>query len=143
MDKKLCKKCFMEKSVSNYYKSQTSKDKLMSHCKICHHQKTKKIKPSKTTDNSSPNMYRLYRTTKEDYALMYDMLKLIGYDISNGDIHQQFINKANDKFEFNLKYKKRGTNNMNAYLPDGSLNTDNKKNMRNIEAQNNKKNPTD
>lgn len=141
MDKKICKNCLIEKSISSFYKKTTTKDKLMSVCKICHKSKSKRIKPSKITDSNNSNHYKIHRTTKEDYLLMYDMLKLIGYDYNNGDIHQQFINKWNYVLDKNMKYKKRPLSSMNAYLPDGSLNMDNKKNLRNIEKQNDKKNP--
>ena len=115
----------------------------MSFCKICHQSKRKRIVPIKKIDSNNSNHYKIHRTTKEDYLLMYDMLKLIGYDYNNGDIHQQFISKWNYLLDMKMTYKKRPASSMNSYLPDGSINMENKKNLRNLEVQNSKKNPTD
>ena len=142
METKICKICFKKKTIENYYKTKSNKDGRMGVCKICRSDK-KKIDYQRNKDISIPtNLVRLHRVSKKHYQVMYDLLKLLKYDIKDGDIHQQFINKWNDE-DVNMKYKERPKNSQNAFLPDGSINPNDLKNANNRKYVASKKNPTD
>jgi hypothetical protein len=141
MDKKVCRQCQIEKSIKNFYKVPKSNDGYRASCKLCNNKITTKKPKTDLDDDTTDNFYKITRMTKDDYKLMYAMLKLMGYDINNGDIHQQFLDKWNKDRVRPMKYKKRRADSLNLYLPDGSLNVDNKKHMRNLEYSRNKKTP--
>ena len=143
METKTCKACFIEKPLTDYYKSKTCKDGRFGVCKVCRNAKKKVQYHREIEVVLDRNMFRLYRCTKKDYEGMYDLLKLIGYDFNDGDIHQQFIDKWSDETGRKIKYKERKPYNQNAYLPDGTLNPLDRKNANNRKYLDRKKNPTD
>lgn len=143
METKTCKACFIEKPLTDYYKSKTCKDGRFGVCKVCRNTKKKVIYDSQKLPEIDTKMFHLHRCTKKDYEGMYAMLKLLGYDSDNGDIHQQFIDKWSEETGRNIKYKERKPYNQNAYLPDGTINPLDKKNVNNRKYLDRKKNPTD
>jgi hypothetical protein len=143
METKTCKACHIEKPLTDYYKSKTCKDGRFGVCKVCRNNKKKVVYKREIEVELDRNLFRLYRCTKKDYEGMYAALKLLGYDIENGDIHQQFIDKWSKETGKNIKYKERLPYNQNAYLPDGTVNPLDRKNANNRKYLDRKKNPTD
>jgi hypothetical protein len=125
---KKCKACHKEKSLNDFVKNKYAKTSgYLNVCKLCRKLKLKidrTIKDSTSTIKTFP--YKL-KPTKEDYASMYELLKRVGYDVDSGDIHEQFINKWNDKLDEKMVKKERHKNSLNHYLPNGDKNPDAKK----------------
>ena len=119
---KICRACGLEKSVKSFPKANQSTG-YASRCKVC---KLKgnlipkvKIKTKKSiAEQRFEDIVRLDAPNAEDYKLMYDFLKSIGYDVTK-DVHKQFCKK------YKLVYKKRANQNLNSYLYDGSFNKEN------------------
>lgn len=127
---KLCRACDTIKSVSEFYKNNKTKDKLDYKCILC--SKMKRLIPVKPKEKverpktGEHNFYSLSGVNAGSYKSMYELLALLGYDISNKDksIHEQFVDRCNEKYNMNMKYKKRSKKEISRYLYDGSENPD-------------------
>ena len=140
-NRKICKACDIEKPVTDYHKNPKMKTGRANVCKKCvalgkriRKENVSSIEAQLKWDRIKEEKTRLSFVSKEDYLLMYEFLRGIGYD-TDGDIHQQFLDKWNPHVKGKLmKKKKRRSTSLNAYLPNGEFNPDRKTN---------KKNPTD
>ena len=123
MEYKQCKACLKVKETTEFHKNNQYKDKFHPYCRICVSQGFKKhptLKKQSEKDFNKQNRlgdkghYRIAagRYVKEDYRLMYELLKIIGYDI-NGDIHEQFLTRHNRNLKIPMKYKNRHYTNEN------------------------------
>jgi hypothetical protein len=124
---KKCKICNKNKSLNDFVKNKMMKSGYLNTCKLC---RKLKLKIDRTIKNSTSRTkifpYRIV-CIKEDYASMYELLKRVGYDVDSGDIHEQFINKWNDKLDEKMVKKERDIKSFNHYLPNGDKNPDAKK----------------
>ena len=139
---KECKICKVIRPFKDYYSCLQCSDGKLGVCKICK-------KAGKTLRELNPKEHkfnvkwskrddifmRMSMVTKEDYLLMYEFLKVCGYDTTK-DIAQQFIDKWNVGLKKPMKCKKRHSNSINSYLGNGEKNPEYKK----FKA---KENPTD
>jgi hypothetical protein len=141
---RICKACLMTKDIKDFYQRNDMKTGRLNVCKIC--KKIKKVvlpKPKLTEEDLRYELEMKYIkldvVTQQDYFTLYEVLKDIGYDIANGDIHQQFCDTHN------LKPKKRPAQHENAFLPSGERNEDYRAFQYNLEYRNKNKaknNPT-
>ena len=140
-NRKICKACDIEKPVTDYHKNPKMRTGRANVCKKCvalgkriRKENVSSIEAQLKWDRIKEEKTRLSFVSKEDYLLMYEFLRGIGYD-TDGDIHQQFLDKWNPHVKGKLmKKKKRRSTSLNAYLPNGEVNPNKKTN---------KKNPTD
>lgn len=121
---RLCKQCLTYKDPSNFYKSDKYPDGKMYKCKICFYEY--KIKPKsqrqqermeKIKLNTLPEvkMAKMTQCSKEDYELMYEFLRGVGYDPTK-NIASQFAEK------WGVQYKERKPQDQSYYLFDGNKN---------------------
>ena len=129
MEKFECNACGIEKQKSSFYRCKNCKDEILRICKTCklqgrHSQRVKeKLHPfNQEFRKSEAKHYTLAGCTQEDYLQMYDIMKLMGYDVEKGDIAHQFLDRHNPNLKKPMKYKKREYNTENHFLPDGSVN---------------------
>jgi hypothetical protein len=129
MEKFECNACGIVKQKTSFYKCAKCKDGISKICKTCKLQNrpSQKLKEKPHTFNqefrrSEKHHYTLAGCTLEDYLQMYDLMKLMGYDVEKGNIHQQFLDKYNPQLKKPMKYKQRDYNTENHFLPDGSVN---------------------
>lgn len=120
---KICKTCKELLPIESFYNNKQSKDGKVGDCKDCRKQKyklEKKYYPKQKLSqiDLKSNFLQLKGISKEDYVIMWELIKSIRYDITK-DIHQQFIDRHNL-----LTYKKRNPKAITKYLYDGSINTD-------------------
>ena len=140
-ERKVCKACDVEKPVTDYHKNPKMRTGRANVCKKCvalgkriRKENVSSIEAQLKWDRIKEEKTRLSFVSKKDYLLMYEFLRGIGYD-TDGDIHQQFLDKWNPHVKGKLmKKKKRRSTSLNAYLPNGEVNPNKKTN---------KKNPTD
>jgi hypothetical protein len=115
---KICKACFMEKTIKNFNKSTAFRDGFESRCKTC---KTNRVmiiaknagKWSKKNKKIRSSEYLLPFTNpqKEDFYLAYTFLRTIGYSLDQ-DIHIQFCKK------YGLDPIKRDKKSISKYSPE-------------------------
>jgi hypothetical protein len=129
METKICNACQIEKTIDSFYRCKGCHQGRATICKICKMQgkKSQKVKETLHPFNqefrrSEKQHYTLAGCTLEDYLQMYDIMRLIGYDVEKGDIPQQFLDRHNPNLKKPMKYKKRDYKTENHYLPDGSIN---------------------
>lgn len=129
METRICNACQIDKSIESFYRCKGCREGRMSICKTCKLQgkKSQKSKEKLHPFNqefrrSEKQHYTLAGCTQEDYLQMYDIMRLMGYNLENGDIAQQFLDRHNPKLKKPMKYKKREHNTENHFLPDGSVN---------------------
>lgn len=126
MEKIVCNACGVEKDIKSYYKCKECKYGVMKVCKLC---KNKGASSKKSDDyihpfnlefrKSEQSHFSLQGCTPQDYQMMYQILSLMGYNVSDGDIHQQFLDRFNPTLKTPMKYKKR-KGKQTTFLPDGS-----------------------
>ena len=143
METKLCKICLQVKDISQFYKSKMTRDGYLNGCKMC---KSKGLKIPKSSEKEirpkrRESSVRLALPTKQDYLQMYELLRGLGYDINNGDVHKQFVDKWNGKIKVKMNYKQREANSPNSYLPDGTRNPNNKRYEYQVWYKSQKKSP--
>jgi hypothetical protein len=101
LDQKRCTACSKIKSLSFFYKKNTMDDGYTARCKSC--VLNKRYNPHYPgnpnfvkADPEFDNMFRLFKTTKEEYIRAYKLLEGWGYDLkSTKTIHEQFCEKHN------------------------------------------------
>jgi len=147
-EKKLCKACLIEKSLNQFYTSKAMKDGYMNTCKICkrdgkkiHREYDTPPKFNRTYSKLDNSYGKMYQVSQEDYRVMYEFLAIAGYDIEK-DIHQQFLDRWNPQCKKPMKYRKRASNSVNSYLPNGERNPDNRKHLFHEKSKEQKKSPT-
>jgi len=90
---KKCIHCNEEKDITEFYKCKSCKQGVQALCSKCYMIKYKKRYHSKT---------RLRKDT--DKEIGEHVLKALGYDLEGViPVHEQFINKMNEKYGINLK----------------------------------------
>ena len=67
--------------------------------------------------------FSLSGVRKEEYELMWELLKQMGYDV-NKDIHQQFIDRYNPTMKKPMKYRKRSKSEESQWFANGVRNLD-------------------
>lgn len=121
---RLCKECLIYKEESNFYKNPNYPQGLTYLCKPCfnkHKMKTKlqrqqeKMEKIKLHTLPEVQMARMTQCSKEDYKLMYEFLRGVGYDPTN-NIAKQFSEK------WGVSYKERKPKDNSYYLFDGKKN---------------------
>jgi hypothetical protein len=103
LEQKRCTACSKIKSLLFFYKKTTMEDGYQPRCKSCVLNKQYSphypgnpnfVKP----DLKFGNMFRLFKTTKEEFIESYKLLERWGYDLkSTKTIHEQFCEKHNLK----------------------------------------------
>lgn len=89
---KICGACLQLKPIKFFHKNVALKTGYDKRCKICKVQGRKCQTKSNTKKIvQRKNALGLYKPTKEDYEMMYRLLKYIGYNPKNA--HQEFTNK--------------------------------------------------
>jgi hypothetical protein len=135
-DKRICSICKIEKSIDSYYRCKGCKGGRNSICKLC---KQKGLKVNKDHivhpfnqmwRQPEEKFFSLNGVKKEDYVLMWELLKNMGYDIDK-DIHQQFLDKHNKTRIKPMKYKKRAMKDKSQWFADGEKNPDKTVNIPN------------
>jgi len=124
MTHKKCNTCFKKKEIKHFYKLQVSPDGYANKCKQCKVE-GKKIpreykKPlfNKKFEQDDISHYSLDAPKKQDYLMMYEILKKIGYDITK-DIHSQFLTRHNKNLKVPMKYKRRLKYSLNRFDVNG------------------------
>lgn len=130
-DKRICSVCKIEKSIDSYYRCKECKGGRNSICKLC---KQKGLKVNKDHvlhpfnqmwRQPEEKFFSLNGVKKEDYALMWNLLKKMGYDTDkNKDVHQQFLDKHNRNLVKPMKYNKRALSDRSQWFADGTKNPD-------------------
>lgn len=132
-DKRICTVCNIEKSIESFYRCKGCRNGRVSICKIC---KQKGLKINKEHiihpfnqmwRQPDTKFFSLAGVRKQEYDIMWDLLKQMGYD-TNKDIHQQFLDRYNPHLEKPMKYKKRSMSDKSQWFADGTKNL--QKNVR-------------
>lgn len=112
MDKK-CNTCGKIKRIESFGKNKMMKDGIENRCKICksNYQRAYLAKKPRPQAESGP---KLQGITKNDWCVTYELLSIMGYDITK-DIHLQFAEK------YGVRYKKRPKRNKIQYPPTDCL----------------------
>lgn len=128
MGRYICNACEVEKQKSSFHNCKNCKDGIVKICKTCklqgrHSLKVKEqIHPfNEEFRQTEKKHYSLNGCGKNEYQHMYMLMEKMGFDV-NKDIHQQFLDRHNQKLHEPLNYKLRNYNMKNCYLPDGSVN---------------------
>jgi hypothetical protein len=105
LKEKMCKACMNVKDMKSFHKNNLFKDGYDSRCKLCKQMgKTITVKGGKSEYkrriSGSDEEIRLSSVHTEDWLETYDLLKLMGYDLTK-NIAEQFCSK------YNLPYKEK------------------------------------
>lgn len=130
-EKKICKSCDIEKLITDFHLNPKMKSGRANVCKKCVSLGKRITDPNKPSlqaqlkwDRLKEDKSRMSFVTVEDYLLMYEFIRLCGYD-TDKDVHQQFLDKWNPHVNGKpMKYKKRYGTGKNMFLPNGERNPD-------------------
>lgn len=98
---KICCACNQPKELKQFYVSRNMIDGYFARCKNCYNNR-KKCKPGRKSpydievyvSDKCVKHIKLVKPSKEDYVESYNLLKKLGYDLSES-IHKQFCDKYN------------------------------------------------
>jgi 3-hydroxyacyl-CoA dehydrogenase len=99
---KICKVCFKEKTIKNFYKCTACVGGLLPRCKSCYlsKQTVKRVEEKKIKNTKYDDSLKLTGVQASDWKGTFEFLKSIGYDL-NRNIAEQFAEK------YSLNYKPR------------------------------------
>jgi hypothetical protein len=126
-EKKICNACKIEKSIESFYRCKNCRGGKLPICKTCkqHGVKVNKdhiVHPfNQMWRQPDSKFFSLSGVRKEEYELMWELLKQMGYDV-NKDIHQQFIDRYNPTMKKPMKYRKRSKSEESQWFANGVRN---------------------
>jgi hypothetical protein len=125
---KICKACLIERPLTQFHKCKACKKQTVNVCKVCKSKgrtvpkdEYKKPKFNQKWSLTDDKLMRLHGASKEDYLLMYEIIRTLGYN-PDGDVNQQFLDKWNKGLKKPMKRKIRDYKNQNYYLSNGEKN---------------------
>jgi hypothetical protein len=115
---KICAACEIEQSIDEFWGDSSLEGGHNRRCRTC--VRARILIPIERRINKFTEETRK-ANLKDEYDTLYLFLERIGYDLTK-DIHQQFLDRHNQKLKVPMKYQKKRKSDMPAFFPDGTYN---------------------
>jgi hypothetical protein len=115
---KICAACLIEQPLKEYWTTRDNPDGLNRRCRTCVRNKNLIPMERRIKKHKEQTMKDIL---KEQYNIVYQFLDTIGYDLTK-DLHQQFLDRHNQKLKYPMTYQKKRKSDMPAFFPDGTYN---------------------
>jgi hypothetical protein len=115
---KICAACEIEQPMNEFWGDNSMDDKKGRRCRTCVRNKNLIPMERRIKKHKEQTMKDIL---KEQYNIVYQFLDTIGYDLTK-DLHQQFLDRHNQKLKYPMTYQKKRKSDMPAFFPDGTYN---------------------